>query len=631
MSILDSMKRWLRRWCRAVVPATLGSLFVIGAELGAQNAALPLRPDGVDPPSVCGTDVQRHMLARFGPLAATPDGEPLFFDQDPPLVFANHSGPITLRNFNILGDFATVQFRRYDPNNSAGRLETWTRANSRSVAGHVISIFEPTWPASELAVSLSRSRFGIDQPDLFWGSVILPGSSTERSVRLRMGIDGIPPSQVVRISERVQYASNVVNLVVPGFGDGRVQDGTAGFELTTVTKLFYQYFADSYDVIGLQPQAVTVGDFGAFHQNVANDVTGLNLQTFNQDSLYGSSGALRGVEVYAYSTSARYEDTNHEMAHQWSSRFDWVRIANIVRAGHQPTAHSPLWTGGETLIGAVLFGDRRVRALADGYDIGRTAAPARYHPVEMYAMGKLEASDVPDFSVFSEQGQFLNDTAASPGVGAPVTGDSQRVSINDLIRVHGPRVGPSPSVWRRALVLVSREQLASPREMDYWNFFAQRLADRSESNPPTYNGYASFRVAANNTVRLSTAIRPLSQPELPEILDTAGGPLGTEDWRGVSFSAPVSTRVSAGQSTTLTGRVTATDAVDFTQIVITYYRADSSEPIRFSGEVRRSGDFAVTVRFTESQRGQYSMGVVLFWPNSGSQYPRSTLSTFLVQ
>ena len=435
----------------------------------------------------------------------------------------------------------------------------------------------------------------------------------------------------MRINDQVQYTSNVVNLIVPGFGDGRVQGGESAFELSAATKAFYQHFADAYDVIAIQPNNVTIADYGAFHQNVLNDVSGLNLTAFNQTAEYGSAGMLRGVELYTGTRSARYEDANHEMAHQWGSRFDWTRIANITRAGHQPTAHSPLWTGGETLIGAVLFDDRRVRAVADGYDIERTTAPARYHAVEMYAMGKLEPSQVQDFDVFSDQGQFSADTSSSPVVGTRVKGDAQRVSIYDVIRIHGNRAGPSPSTWRRALVVVSRDQLVSQREMDYWNFFEQRLADRTESNPPTYNGFAPFHVAAQNTVGLMTAIRPLTQPELPQQLDTVRNSFGAQDWRGVAFSGPLSSMFSIGDAVTLTGHITATDAVDFNQIGVLFYKADGSDPVKFYGEVRRSGDFSVTVRFSDAQRGQYAMGVYLFWPNSGPQYARSFMSTVSVQ
>jgi len=52
---------------------------------------------------------------------------------------------------------------------------------------------------------------------------------------------------------------------------------------------------------------------------------------------------------------------------------------------------------------------------------------------------------------------------------------------------------------------------------------------------------------------------------------------------------------------------------------------------RFDGEVNRTRDFAVTLRFRDSDRGQYAMVAYLFWLNSGSQFPRATLSTFSVE
>jgi hypothetical protein len=619
------------RWRAAVIVLSAAGFVLLGAGPGAQTLPAALAPDGIDRPSVCGTQPLRHLRAEATAPDGIADGEPLFFEQDPPLVSANYDGPITLRHFNVVGDFATVQFRRYDPAQATGRLETWTRVNSRSVDGRVISIFEPSWSSAELATSLGHNIYGVDRPDLYWGALLVAGSSDERAVRLRMDIDGLPTSQVVRINDRVQYASNVVNLVIPGFGDARVSSGQTSFEVSTATRTFYQYFSDLYDVIGFQPQAVMIGDFGAFHQNVRNDVTGLNLPVFDQTAAYGSAGALRGAELYLWSNSVRYEDTNHEMAHQWASTFDWTTITGITRQGWRPASHSPLWTGGETLIGAVLYDDRRVRTRTDGYDIERTPAPARYHPIELYSMGKLDASQVPNFVVFSDQGQFDADTASSPDVGTHVTGDAQLVGIDDVIRIHGVRNGPSPSTWRRATVVVSRDRLVSPREMDYWNFFAQRLADRTRSNPPTLKGYGSFRAATQNTVTLTTNTQPLTQPPLPELLDTAGTPFGPASWRGVAFSTAVSSNVHVGELTTLSGRVTARDAVDFNLISVFFYKIDGSSSIRFDGTVGRSGDFAITVRFTDAQRGSYYMAVYLYWPNSGSQYARASVSTITVE
>src|SRR5262249_61798956 len=109
------------------------------------------------------------------------------------------------------------------------------------------------------------------------------------------------------------------------------------------------------------------------------------------------------------------------MAHQWLSHFDWQRIAGISRAGHSPAGHSPLWTGGETLIGAVLYGDRRGTGSAT-YTIERTPAPVDFHPLELYAMGLVPSTDVPDFAGFADQGQVGTENSASPGPGTSVVG-----------------------------------------------------------------------------------------------------------------------------------------------------------------------------------------------------------------
>jgi hypothetical protein len=565
-------------------------------------------------------------------LSAIADGESLSYDQDPPVVFNDYNGPITLRNLSIVGDYASVQFRRtnYDaPDNVT--VETWNRVNSRSVDGRVISVFEPSWADDQLRSVRQRSTTGYDNPRVYIGALDVPGSEL-RWVDLRVSLHGIGRSEVVRINDRVQYASNVVNLVIPGWGDTRIRGGTHEYSFADATKLFYQYFADAYDVIAFTDASTVTSDYGAFHRNARNMFNGLNLTIFDESRSYGSSGALQGIEHYTHAALAVvYEDTNHEMAHQWGSDFDWTRIANITRAGHQPAAHSPLWTGGETLLGAVLYANRRVRTDGDGFTIERTPAPIHYHPIELYSMGQLAASDVPDFFVFNDQAQFSADAASTPDAGTAVTGQTTRVSIADVIRIHGTRQGPAPARWRRATVVVSRDHLATQEEMDYWNFFAQRLADRQERAMPNGIGFVTFRLATKNTMRLSTLIEPLQQPALAQSLETDQPAYGPTDWRDVRFAAPVSTRFQAGDMVTLTGQVTATDAVDFNSIATVFYPRDGGDPVRFYGDLRRSRDSTINVRFTESQRGRYDLGTVLFWPNSGPQYARTYLSGVTVE
>jgi hypothetical protein len=593
------------------------------AQLGPRTIVPPKRIVDLE----CGTSIERtdrgnRTLASVG----IADGEGLSFDQDPPLVLASQTGGVTFHDFEVVGDYPTVQFRRSTAEGDV--KETWRRVTSRSVDGRVISIFEPTWTSEQLASALAASGFGFDGPELYWGSFENARTASPRYVYLRMGLGGIAPSQVVRVDDRFQYASNIANIVVPGFGDGRVSNGSQAFELSAVTRAFYAQFADQYDVVAIVPASTPIADWGAFHRNVQNRVAGLNLDIFDDSTTYGSNMVLQGVEVYAASTATHFRETNHEMAHQWGSNFDWNRIAGIARAGHEPASHAPLWTGGETLLGAVLYGDRRVRATDSGYEIERTPGPARFHPIELYSMGKLAAPQVQDFGVFVNQGQL---GSLTPDAGTPLTGDVRRVSIADVIREHGVRQGPAPGAeWRRATVLVSRDRLASKAEMDYWNFFAQRLANVSHQAVASVDGYVPFRTATHDVVSLSTSIKPSRTAALPQLLDTAAPSFGVSDFRDISLESPMPSRITASGELDLVGRVAATAPAGASQIELVFWR-DGAPPISFDAPVERSGGFTIPVRFDAAARGVYNVGVYLLWPDASPQRPRTMLNAVTVE
>ena len=210
----------------------------------------------------------------------------------------------------------------------------------------------------------------------------------------------------------------------------------------------------------------------------------------------------------------------------------------------------------------MLYPERWVRDTPAGLEIERTPAPSRYHPIELYAMGAISPEQVPPFDVMEDQSQF-GESAAAPPVGRHVDGGVRHVTIDDVVREHGPRVGPTFKTWRRGLIYVSRDRLASASEMVFWNVYAQRLADRDGANPPTYDGYGSFRRATQKRMSLTTAIRPRTSETLAETLDAASPVFGPADWRDLFFTAPVPTRFHVGESIVLRGRLTAQDAVDF--------------------------------------------------------------------
>ena len=81
----------------------------------------------------------------------------------------------------------------------------------------------------------------------------------------------------------------------------------------------------------------------------------------------------------------------------------------------------------------------------------------------------------------------------------------------------------------------------------------------------------------------------------------------------------------------LTGRVTARDGVDFDRIVLSLWNEGAAEAITFAGDITRGGDFSVPIRFAAGQRGRYAMSVYLFWPDSGPQRPRASVTSIGVE
>src|SRR5213075_1277605 len=117
-------------------------------------------------------------------------------------------------------------------------------------------------------------------------------------------------------------------------------------------------------------------------------------------------------------------------------------------------------------------------------------------------------------------------------------------------------------------------------EMDYWNFFAQRLANVSQQTVASVDGYVPFRTATNDLVSLTTSIKPSRAPALPQLLETAAPSFGVADFRDVELTSPMASRMTAGRQLDLKGHVTATAAAGVSQIEMVFWK-DGSAPISF--------------------------------------------------
>ena len=642
-----------------LAPATL-----LAQSLAEQLAPLALDPEVRSDPAghlQCATprEARPWLSAAFaadpsragvsGDMESLPDGHPLYADQTPRFLQPNHTGTFGFDRLLVLGDHATVTFERVDADaDNEHTAETWTRTGTDTVAGHLVSVFTPRWNASVLRDTLRRYPWGVDAPSLYWGRLVVPGSTGDDgehdhvNVRLAIVPPNIPSSTVVRINDRVQYASHAVNISDADFGDSRILGGDTALNLPEITKLFYEHFADEYDVIAVVSQATQLGGYGGFHQVVRNAIRGIGLDVFDSSATYGSAGVLQGVEGYPSAGWASWETVLHEQGHQYGDYSNaWADAGStattapagasaIDRLGHAPDVHTPLLSPGAVTYGAVLKGTVRVGSEtgADGtagYRIERTVPLVTYHPLTLYRMGLLPAADVGSVQVFVNQGQFDDETSTAPEPGTAVSGETVEVSINDLLAADGTRSGPAVTSVRRAVVYVSRGGLAPQSEMNVVNYFAQRLGE--SSGVTSWDRFPSFAEATGNRATMSTSIRRRAGASATALSGPSGrcAKVGTGALVGIELDAEIGGCVDAGSTLTVSGRLTLDDRSDYYAVCVRMRRyGDEAADRLYECDELNVDEFSVEVEFAADKTGGYTMEAFAFWPNAEAQFPLST-------
>lgn len=603
---------------------------IAGATASAQQAPfIAVSPRLAHPPTTCATQAPNEQRFNFHPASALEDGRPLRFTQEPSLLTADYNGTVTLRDCMVPGDESVLRFKAF----GSDAVERFPRMGVVNIGGRTVSVFAPSWPASRLSSMLGIQEYGLDYPYIVWGEVLSGGVPGGNHVWLRMAPNGLPLADVRRLADDVQYSASVVNIRLDGFANARLfEDDNASVDLSAVTRKFYEHFEDTYDTIAVVTSDTQVRGNGllALHVNVRNAVRGIGLDRYDNSARVGSAGRLAGTEFYYGPHITAHSVAVHEAAHQWGSFIDFAKLG-IARAGHQAGVHDPLMDGGETLIGAVLDGTRRV----SGSTIEQTPYPIRFHPLTLYAMGVLNPDNVPALNLFAEQAQFGDWSVSAPAPGAPVSGGASSVTMASIIGAMGAREGPVPAEVQRAIVVVSDNRLLTQGEMSYWTFFAQRVADPNGSGTPSVDGYVSFDAATGGAVSMRHEIRPKAAPQIGQVMDVDVPAFARNDFRGVQFDTPVPMRFRAGQRARFAGRVAADDRNDFTAIIVRFSRNGGSGPddlVSAQGSVDGDGRFSVEwLTFEARQRGRWMLQVFLFCPGAGSQAPRAIVGPFTVE
>jgi hypothetical protein len=254
--------------------------------------------------------------------------------------------------------------------------------------------------------------------------------------------------------------------------------------------------------------------------------------------------------------------------------------------------------------------------------------------------------------VFTAQGQFDPDTSVSPDVGTAVTGSTVDIDINDIIAVHGSRGGAKiPKKLKRTVVIVSRDAIMSQEEFNYWTWVVQRQNFKKRGNGVmTLQGYGSFNQSTGRKAKLESNIDPEAGGKLKGKLKVSYPQFGTTDWKAVRFDKKIPTKIKAGKSIDVSGRVIATDRSDFDQVLVLFAKHDpvadagrlgvertsgatrlEADEIFVYMDVDGTGNFNGKANFGKEQKGRWRMEVFLFWPDSGSQFSRASRTPFHIE
>ena len=245
---------------------------------------------------------------------------------------------------------------------------------------------------------------------------------------------------------------------------------------------FYGRFRDEFDFLiffanvrretQLEPGSLD----GGFFAHVKNDVRGIGLSLFSNNSTWGSEGKLQGVIFFSvyepYHPVFEYSDfrsgtLHHELMHRWAAF-----LGEPLSDGH--------WNGASNIrgsLGGVFTSDfEEIVDLGGGRYTGAKdpvdPMERPYPPLELYLAGFIPPEEVPDIWVgvdrewlFDESGDLLRDENGDRIFSARKI---KKYTIDDIIAEHGPRVPDhlkSQNDFRAAVIILVSEDYPATRKI----------------------------------------------------------------------------------------------------------------------------------------------------------------------
>lgn len=268
----------------------------------------------------------------------------------------------------------------------------------------------------------------------------------------------------------------------------------SGLDDLAIASMFFSGFADEYDhlVVWLDfQQALLGGGAFAYEFGIKNEIRGIGQQIFDASREAGSRGRLRSfvqmgsLAKYRSDPDETFLGTNttmdilgQETGHRWLA-FLRVHDANNPALLGRSLSH---WnfnfdSDGDGPRGGSDMEGTNIRDNGNG-TFTSIAATDGFSPLDLYVMGLLPASEVPE--MFLVAGSNV-DPSSAPEIGRIINGTRENVSINDIIRAEGPRVPSSATAqktFRMAFILVTKDgQAPQPGSIEKMNRFRNRWVE----------------------------------------------------------------------------------------------------------------------------------------------------------
>jgi hypothetical protein len=287
----------------------------------------------------------------------------------------------------------------------------------------------------------------------------------------------------------------------------------ASLDLVAAARKFYSTHADLFDqLVVWTDDVMTPEDAFAFEVNVANNVTGIGLDTFDLSGQLNSAGRLSSVvqmdaiTKYPEEPATKFLGENNtlsvlgqEVGHRWLA---YLRFSDHNR---QPSdallgRDASHWSFFFDSDASVMEGNR-IEDLGGG-SFRTVGAVEKFSLLDQYAMGLVRDIDVPKMfyveSPVNATGSVAADSA--PRIGVTFSGTRRDVLMNDVVAVMGarsPSAASSPKVHRQAfLFVVSKGRTAGAtaiakidRIRRAWEpFYAQATGNRGRADTRLQSG-----------------------------------------------------------------------------------------------------------------------------------------------